>query len=84
MSTLPPSEFGGKIGKNRIQPFPHEPTAEEKLMLTYTTGDETGAMDPDDGETFSGLIDYDQQLAIRTAEGVMDKGQVWREMDPDA
>lgn len=53
-------------------------------MLTYTTGDETGAMDPDDGETFSGLIDYDQQLAIRTAEGVMDKGQVWREMDPDA
>lgn len=80
MTVMPPSEFGGKTQKNRVQPPPHKPTPAEELMLLYTTGDSTGAMQPDEGETFAGLIDYDQQLEIREAEGVMDKGQVWEEM----
>lgn len=57
---LPPSEFGGKVQKNGIQPqspnarsprgFPpaggHEPTASEKLRLVYMTGqDEDSTMD---------------------------------------
>jgi hypothetical protein len=49
-------------------------------MLIYRTGDPTGALADDSGENFDGLIDYDQQLEIRAAEGVMDKGQVWEGM----
>ena len=75
-----PSEFGGKVQKNRVQPSPHVPTASEKLMLLYTTGDVDGSKNPDAGEAFSGLIPADQLLAIRTAEGVMDKGQIWEQM----
>lgn len=76
---LPPSEFGGKVRKNRTQPFPHEPTASERLMLTYTTGDPSGVFDPDQGEAFSGLSPYEVQLQKRLLAGDMDKGQVWEE-----
>lgn len=77
----PPSEFGGKAQKNRVQPPPHEPTASEKMMLLYTTGDDTGTKDPDkNGESFDGLLPYDEQLQLRIAEGVMEKGQIWEEM----
>lgn len=58
-----PSEFGGKVGKNRIQPRVapngrpgHEPTPGEELMLSYTTGDASGNSDPDNGEAFAGLL----------------------------
>lgn len=78
----PPSEFGGKVQKNRVQPPPHEPTPSERMMLLYTTGDESGNLDPEsNGESFDGLLPYDEQLALRRAEGVMDKGQVWEEMN---
>jgi len=55
-----PSEFGGKVRLNRTQPPPHEPTASEKLMLGYTTGDETGDKRPDKGEAFSGILPLDE------------------------
>lgn len=79
---LKPSEMGGKVQRNRVQPSPHSATASEKLMLTYTTGDAepTVNSEPDGGEAFAGLLPYDEQLALRTAEGVMEKGQVWKEM----
>lgn len=57
----PPSEFGGRQQRNRVQPPPHEPTASEMLMLGYTTGDESGALAPDDGAAFNGLIDERQR-----------------------
>lgn len=67
----PPSEFGGKVQKNRVQPpvrpdgvVGHiRPTASEKLMLTYTTGFDDNLHDPDDGSAFTGLLPYDQALA---------------------
>jgi hypothetical protein len=49
-------------------------------MLLYTTGDASGLSMPDGGEVFAGLLPADEQLAIREAEGVMKKGQVWEEM----
>jgi len=77
-----PSEFGGKVRKNRVQPPPHVATSSEKLMLGYTTGDPEPTVDsmPDDGSAFAGLLPADQQRAAREAEGVMEKGQVWEEM----
>ena len=57
----PPSEFGGRQQVNRVQPPPHEPTASERLMLVYTTGDESGALAPDKGEAFNGLIANEQR-----------------------
>lgn len=77
-----PSEFGGgPMRRNRIQPPPHQPTASEKLMLQYTTGDPTGVLDPDlEGAAFEGLLPYKQQEEIRRAAGDLDKGQVWDEL----
>lgn len=70
------SEFGGAIrDRRRIYPLPHQPTAAEKLMLVYTTGDETGALQPDNGEAFNGLNPEEVQRALRESEGVMEKGQ---------
>lgn len=77
---LPPSEFDGKTQRNAVQPFPHEPTASEKLGLVYRTGSEAGDALPDGGPAFNGLLPTKEQLAIREAMGDMDKGQVWDEM----
>lgn len=62
-----PSEFGGKVQKNRVQPSVnpvgrpgHIPTPSEEAMLTYTTGDPTGLSDPDNGEAFTGLLPYEE------------------------
>lgn len=79
----PSSEFGGKIQKNRVQPSPHVPTASEKLMLLYTTGDVDGTKNPDSGEAFAGLIPAADLLRIRTEEGVMEKGQIWEQMQQE-
>lgn len=66
-----PSEFGGKAGKNRVQPSVapngrpgHTPTPSEEVMLTYTTGDPTGLSDPDNGEAFSGLLPLNEALEL--------------------
>lgn len=58
-----PSEFGGKVRRNRTQPPPHEPTESERLMLAYTTGDESGDQPPDNGEAFNGLLPLDEAEA---------------------
>lgn len=79
-----PSEFGGKVRRNRTQPPPHVPTAREKLMLLYTTGDVDGTKDPDNGEAFAGLLSAERQTSIRQAEGVLDKGQKWDEVQSEA
>lgn len=77
----PPSEFGGKGRRNRTQPAPHEPTASEKLMLTYTTGDDTGESNPDGGEVFAGLLPEAEQRALRQQAGDLKKGEIWEEMN---
>lgn len=80
-----PSEFGGKIQRNGVQPSPHIPTASERLSLIYRTGDPDGTKDADGGLTMSGLIPADQLLAIRIAEGVdFEKGQDWQRMQDEA
>lgn len=56
----PPSEFGGKIQRNNVQPPPHEPTESERLSLMYRTGDESGQSMPDGGEAFNGLVSEDE------------------------
>jgi hypothetical protein len=87
MSDLPPSEFGGKTNKLGIQPFPHRPTAAERLSVIYRTGDETGGesgvYEPIDEEhaAFEGLLTEAEQLAILESEGKLEKGQVWEEME---
>lgn len=80
----PASEFGGKVQKNRIQPLPHTPDPSERLMLLYTTGDESGISMPDNDEAFSGLLPYEEQYAKRAAEGAFDKGQVYKGFLTDA
>lgn len=66
---LPPGEFDGKTQRNGIQPFPHEPTASEKLSLVYRTGSEAGDAKPDGGVAFTGLLPLAEQRAIREAMG---------------
>src|SRR5215218_9347052 len=80
----PASEFGGKVRANRVQPLPHVPDPSERLMLLYTTGDESGISMPDKGEAWGGLLPYEEQYAIRLAEGVFEKGQVYQEFLTDA
>ena len=75
------SEFGGKVRRNRTQPPPHEPTASEKLMLGYTTGDESGEANPDDGLAFSGLLSLEEQTRLREQAGDLKKGEIWEEMN---
>jgi hypothetical protein len=65
---MPPSEFGGKQQKNRVQPRinpagkrGHTPDPSEELMLSYTTGYTDGLHDPDAGEAFEGLLPVDIQ-----------------------
>lgn len=73
------TEYGGKVQKNRVQPIiptgehglSHEPTAAEQVMLTYTTADETGASDPDDGEAFAGLVPEEERLAELKQQGLI-------------
>lgn len=83
----PPSEFGGKTNHLGIQPFPHRPTAAEKLSVVYRTGDEsegeTGVYLPLDTENaaFEGLLPEEEQIAILEAEGKFEKGQVWEEIE---
>lgn len=83
---LAPSEFGGKVGKNRVQPLPHLPTSSEALMLLYTTGAEsgvnpyTGLREPDNGEAFNGLLPEKVQRALREQAGDLKKGEVWDEL----
>ncbi len=68
-TVLPPSEFGGKVNSRRIQPAPHVPTPSEELMLTYTTGDPTGASAPDGGDAFNGLLPLKRQRELREQAG---------------
>jgi len=81
------SEFGGTTNDLGIHPFPHRPTAAERLRVIYRTGDETGGESgvyraPDqNNEAFMGLLPELEQKALRTSEGVLDKGQVWEEME---
>ncbi len=66
---LPPSEFGGRVRRNRIQGGTHIPTPSEELMLTYTTGDPSGASNPDKGEAFTGLLPAKRQRELREQAG---------------
>jgi hypothetical protein len=66
-----PSEFGGKPQLNRVQPSTtpagtkgHAPDPSERLMLVYTTGDESGLSDPDGGEAFAGLLPLEEALKL--------------------
>lgn len=59
---LVPSEFGGKTGKNRVQPpvTPlggpgHIPSPDERRMLLMTTGFDDNKHDPDNGEAWEGI-----------------------------
>lgn len=81
----PASEFGGKVQKNRVQPSPHVPTPSERLMLLYTTGDESGLTNPDpNGDVMQGLLPEEKQRALREAEGVLVKGQDWERIQREA
>lgn len=81
----PASEFGGKVQKNRVQPIPHVPTPSERLMLLYTTGDESGLTNPDpNGDVMDGLLPEEVQRGLRESEGVLAKGQVWEEIKAQA
>lgn len=74
----PASEFGGKVRLNRTQPPPHVPTPSERLMLMYTTGDESGMLNPDlNGDVFSGFLPAVEQRAAMEAAGLMVKGEGW-------
>jgi len=73
---LSPSEFGGKVQKNRVQPPVrpdgkpgHSPTPSEQLMLVYTTGTEDGAALPDDGEAFNGVLPLNEQIVLQKKRG---------------
>lgn len=67
-----PSEFGGKVQRNGIQPpvspsgmKGHTPDANEKLRLFYQTGQtEDSTKLRDGGETFSGLLPLKEQIAV--------------------
>lgn len=84
MSDMPPSEFGGKVGKHGIQPLPHRLTSSEMLRLGYRTGQDTDRNANAGPEAFNGLLPHDIQLALRTEAGDMEKGQVWSEMVQEA
>lgn len=81
----PPSEFGGKVQRNRVQPPPHIPTPSERMMLLYTTGSESGTQDPDGGESFSGLLPIERAREAAIARGVsFEKGQVFEQLQAEA
>ena len=75
-----PTEFGGKVQKNRVQPRitpdgkpGHEATSSEELMLVYTTGSEDNdpvAHPPDkNGEAFEGVLPLEEQIKLRREAG---------------
>lgn len=67
--------------RNGVQPSPHIPDPSERLMLAYTTGDDSGLSDPDDGLAFAGMIDESAQREARVAEGVQfEGGEVYQEL----
>lgn len=73
-----PSEYGGKVvSRHGVQPAPHVPSESERLSLLYRTGDESGLVDVDDGTVFAGLLPEERQTALREAEGVLKRGEVW-------
>lgn len=78
-----PSEFGGKIKPNGVQPAPHVPVPHERMMLLHTTGDESGLADKDNGEAMVGLLPERVQRQARQDEGALDKGQVWEQMQAE-
>lgn len=65
-----PTEYGGKVQRNGVQPPPHVPTASEQVMLAYTTGDPSGATDRDGGAAWEGLLPPDEARKQREASGV--------------
>jgi hypothetical protein len=77
-----PTEFGGRVQKNTIQPpvapkpsksIPtgHIPTSTETLRLQYLTGQTADSTrPPDNGEAFSGIEDLLTAIEKRRAEGV--------------
>lgn len=51
----PPSEFGGKIGKNTVYPKPADAlSSSDKLRLIYLTGQEEDSIAPVRPGTFQG------------------------------
>lgn len=79
------TEFGGKPQKNGVQPPPHIPTQSERLMLLYSTGDESGQSAPDGGDTWSGLLPVAKAKEAAVARGVsFETGQVWDELQSEA
>lgn len=79
----PPSEFGGKTDHLGFEPLPHSLTARERLRHGYLTGDETLARASTAQplrENMRGLLPFEEQKALREAEGALDKGEVWKEM----
>lgn len=79
------SEFGGKVQKNRVQPSPHVPDPSERLMLLYTTGDESGLTDPaKHGEPMEGMLPEAEQRKIMQDAGLLDKGQEWVKVHAEA
>jgi hypothetical protein len=78
------SEFGFEPMRNGVAPSPHIPDINERLMLLYRTGDDSGRSMPDNGEFFSGLLPIAEQTALREAEGVMVKGEAWVEIETAA
>jgi hypothetical protein len=80
-----PSEFGGKIQENRVQPPPHIPNQAERLMLLYTTGDESGQSSPDNGETFEGMLPIELARDAALARGVsFAKGEAFEQLQAEA
>lgn len=76
---MPATEYGGNPQKNGVQPAVtpngdagHDPTSSEKLMLLYTTGDDTGKSDPEVPRvTFEGLLAREEQIALMKAQGLI-------------
>lgn len=75
-----PSEFGGKMLKNNVQPpltptgaQGHTPDESERLGLYYRTLDETGASS-EDVDLFHGLLRRIDQTKLRENAGDFDKG----------
>lgn len=81
-----PSEFGGRVQRNGVQPRPHRPTSSEALSLLYRTGSEDGINpftkrnEPDSGEAFEGLLPKAEQKKLKEAAGDLIKGTIWDEM----
>ena len=78
---LAPSEFGGKVGPDGVQPPPHVPTAAEELSLGYRTRTLDNGTRVLDHDTFDGLLPEDEQIKLLREAGDLDKGQIWEQMN---